>query len=97
MPRQPGVETGAFADVRVYFVSSWSNTKIVERLNNQLTFTSGWCKKWRIKINATKSESILFVYQLKNRDINPPEFDNTPIAWKNQVKYLGVTLDHRLK
>ena len=71
--------TGIFADDRVYFVSSWSNIKIFRLLNNQLALTSRWCKKWRIKINANKSESILFGNQRKNRNIDPPKFDDTPI------------------
>ena len=48
-------------------------------------------------MNANKSESIFFENQRKNRNIDPPKFDATPIEWKKQVKYLGETLDHKLK
>ena len=55
MPKIPDVETGVYADDRVYFTSSVRNETIVERLNEQLKAASDWCKKWRIKINAKKS------------------------------------------
>ena len=93
MPKIPDVETGVYADDRVYFTSSGDNKITVERLNKQLKSTSDWCKKRRMKINAKKSQSILFGYKLKNRNIDPPNYNNEPINWEDEAKYLGVTLD----
>lgn len=44
-----------------------------------------------------KSEAILFGFKQKNRNIDPPSFEGVKIDWKNEVKYLGVILDRKLK
>ena len=68
----------------------------MRELNEQLESTNNWSKKWRIKINADKSESIIFSHTLKSEPGIPPKFDGIPIPWKKKVKYLGVTLDKNL-
>jgi hypothetical protein len=54
-----------------------------------------WFTKWKIKINPTKCESVLFTKRLHN-PVNTVQFNNSPIPWKQEVKYLGVILDRRL-
>ena len=96
MPKYPEVETGVYADDRVYFTASWDNKEIVPRLNNQLNLTHEWCKKWRIKNNANKCVAILFGNKLKNRKIASLKYNDIPIEWKDEVNYLGVILDKKL-
>ena len=96
IPRRPRVQSAVYADDRIYYTSSANPKIIVRELNEQLKLTNNWCKKWRTKTNAAKSESILFSHSIKPEPKSPPEFDGIPIPWKKQVKYLGVTLDKRL-
>lgn len=54
--------------------------------------------KWKIKINATKSQAIFFTKKRKSCYIpqsNLTMFGND-IEWSNSVKYLGVFLNTRL-
>ena len=60
IPRHDGVETAVYVDYRIYYTSSKDSNIIVRELNKQLDLAHEWCTKWRIKINADKSEAIIF-------------------------------------
>lgn len=96
LPSSNSVKKFIYADDTALMFSSWSNKRIVKSLNEYLSQIHEWCTKWRIKINADKSEAILIGQKNKNRNINPPELNGTKINWKPAVKYLGVTLDQKL-
>jgi len=55
-----------------------------------------WFYKWRLTPNATKNQLILFNHKI---NINsPPITANGHITEpKNDIKYLGVTIDKKLK
>jgi metal-sulfur cluster biosynthetic enzyme len=54
-----------------------------------------WAKKWRIKINRKKSTHITFT--LCNQTCPTVQMGNVDLLQKNEVKYLGMHLDRRLK
>ena len=84
---------GFYANETVLLDTSKSNQIIVNSLNDTLSEIHNWCVRWRIKINAAKSEAILFSKKQKQtQNLDPPRFNDTPIPWKSDVKYLGVTL-----
>ena len=60
MPTSHGVDIGIYADDTVITVNSRSVSKIVKLIDDTLRVIKEWCAKWRIKINPSKSESILF-------------------------------------
>uniref|UniRef100_A0A2S2Q1W5 Putative RNA-directed DNA polymerase n=1 Tax=Sipha flava TaxID=143950 RepID=A0A2S2Q1W5_9HEMI len=63
-------------------------------LQLHLDLMADWYKKWRVKINSTKSVHITFTLKLghcPNVSIN-----NTQIPTSDAVKYLGLHLDKRL-
>lgn len=96
MPKSSKVDIGVYADDTVFYTSSFSTKVIVKNLNEALTQVHSWCSNWRVKINAGKSEAIMFTKRTKKgtiNNINPPELNSIPIPWKRAVKYLGVTLD----
>ena len=95
MPRLKNVETAVYADDRIYYTSSTDMDLMVLRLNDQLEATKDWCYKNRIKINADKSNSILFTRSTKDPP-SPPEFNGIPIPWVDNVDYLGIRLDKKL-
>lgn len=100
IPSDPEVNIGIYADDTAIYTTSWSTQKITTQLNSTLEKILKWCETWRIKINAEKSESVLFRRKRKiaRRDQNtkPPEFGNTPIPWKSSARYLGMHLDSKL-
>lgn len=51
--------------------------------------------KWKIKVNPTKPTVIQFSKR-KKRIPDPIEIDGIEIQWKNEMKYLGTTLDQKL-
>ena len=73
MPTTAGVNIGVYADDTVLYTSSLSDAKIVKELNKALILIKDWCAKWRIKINASKSEAILFGYKQTSKPLNHPD------------------------
>jgi hypothetical protein len=53
-----------------------------------------WGKKWRIKINQSKSMHITFT--LRNQTCPTVQKGSVDLPQKNEAKYLGMHLDRRL-
>jgi hypothetical protein len=53
-----------------------------------------WTKKWRIKINQSKSTHITFT--LRNQTCPTVQMGNINLPQRNEVKYLGMHLDRRM-
>ncbi|GBO42316.1 RNA-directed DNA polymerase from mobile element jockey [Araneus ventricosus] len=72
------------------------NTKFITiALNKHIQELECWFHKWKIAINASKTEAVFFS---KKRD-NPKYsvmIQNSAIPWSQEAKYLGVILDKRL-
>lgn len=74
-------------------------TKVLQKALNQI---ETWCRKWRVKLNPTKSIFIVFTRQGKKTTNNP---NNTPkinlfnhtITPSPTATFLGVELDERLR
>jgi hypothetical protein len=54
----------------------------------------GWAKKWRIKINQSKSTHV--TPTLRNQTCPTVEIGNIDLSQENGVKCLGTHLDRRL-
>jgi transposase len=52
---------------------------------------------WKIKINASKTQAIYFSRCTKNVPQTEITLNGDGIPWSDEVKYLGVLLDKRLK
>lgn len=68
---------------------------ISQKLQEAVSLIEQWCITWKIKINAPKSQAILF----QQRRLPLPariEIGNEDIPWSNEVRYLGITMDKRL-
>ena len=60
---------------------------------------SNFFKSWKIKLNAAKTEFIVFTHSrvMKSRMTqNAPVFDGVHFEWNDTAKYLGVYLDAKL-
>lgn len=84
-------------DTAIYTSAKQSNT-IIKRLNEALLSLKQYFYKWKIKLNATKTQAILFPFDNKRRRIPtaPINDDQNVIELSNTVNYLGITFDKKL-
>ena len=89
----------AYADDATLFASVPSPDRrpdIAESLNRDLARISAWCKSWGMKLNASKTQSMIVS---RSRTLDPihPDLliDNVPLTTCNSFKILGVILDSK--
>jgi hypothetical protein len=61
------------------------------KLQAIISKSDDWAKKWRIKINRSKSTHITFT--LRNQTFPTVQMGNVDLPQKNEVKYLGMHLE----
>jgi hypothetical protein len=66
-----------------------------KKLQSALNNIAIWTKKWRIKLNESKSVHIDFTNKRISR--RPIYINGTQISYANTAKYLGMTLDTKLR
>jgi aspartate carbamoyltransferase regulatory subunit len=66
----------------------------VYRVQATVNKIDDWAKKWRIKINQSKSTHITFT--LRNQTCPTVQMGSVDLPQKNEVKYLGMHLYRRL-
>lgn len=98
VPDFPHCKRYHFADDFALTSSAKRSRDIISHLNSALALYIAYSKKWKMKINANKTECIYFTRFTANRKL-PNRcliVDGTEIAWSNDVKYLGTIFDKRL-
>ena len=89
------VEASQFADDLGLWTSHNNEKAIERRLQSTLSDLELWCSMWRIKLNAGKTQLIIF-----NRRKSPPNIKltlfNQEIEQFDKVTLLGMILDKRL-
>ena len=94
MPLSPDTLTVTYADDTAILTRHKDPTIASLTHQHLLTILQGWFKKWKIKLNYTKSQHITFTLR---QDSCPPVFiDNQPIPLTNEIHYLGLTFDRRM-
>lgn len=95
IPKQPRTYLACFADDTASYSSSSDEDLIISRLQFSLNLLADYFNKWKLKLNETKTEAIMF-----SRKRKPPDrkltLKNHQIPWNKSVKYLGVYLDNKL-
>lgn len=95
LPVQPRTHLACFADDTASFTSSNDYDLIVSRLQLSLDSLHAFFTKWKLKLNASKTEAIMFTRHRK-----PPsrtlKIAGHAIPWNSDVRYLGVTLDTKV-
>lgn len=95
IPVNDGTLLGTFADDTAILTADKSVEVSARKLQNAANNISNWTKKWRIKINETKSTCINFTY--KKIDNPTIYIDQKIVPYANSAKYLGMNLDAKLK
>lgn len=95
MPIQNRTKLACFADDTASFTSSKDTDLILGRLQMSLDSLHNFFSKWKLKLNETKTEAIMFTRQRK-----PPKrqlkISGFKIPWSTSVRYLGLNMDTKL-
>ena len=80
-------------------IENYNLPELVNRMESGLAEIESYFSSWKIGLNTTKTESILFTkskIMIDKLDANRIHFKGTTLEWQNVVKYLGVLLDSKL-
>lgn len=86
---------GLYTDDLILITKDKNPNIATAMLQESVNEIATWYRRWKIKINATKTQAIQFTKGRTPPDRNI-EIDDTQIPWSNSVKYLGITLDKKL-
>lgn len=97
-PQLPNCELAMFADDTGIYSTDVLGIDVETKIQSGLNIIYPYLSKWKIKLNASKTQAIFFTRKRKacflpsnNLSINGIEID-----WTDSVKYLGITLDRKL-
>lgn len=94
LPISEEASMATFADDTAILTVGDNVEEATSKLQRSINAVSNWTKQWRIKLNETKSTHVNFT----NRRINTiPVEINSQVPYANTAKYLGMTLDAKLK
>lgn len=95
LPETEENTTATFADDTAVLAIGETNLESVTKLNLSISRIHNWTTKWRIRMNEAKSVHVDFT----NKKINyvPACLNDKVIPYANEAKYLGMTLDAKLR
>ena len=91
VPETPGVAALSYADDIAFSCSGPCIEEIIENIQLHLDKFSDWCNNWGLKINVSKTKSMIFTKK-KVQPIMLRIYEQ-PIEYVKKFKYLGMTLD----
>jgi len=95
IPTTVDTTIATFADDTAVMASNESQAEASEHLQVALDHISVWTRRWRIKLNETKSVHVTFTNRRK--DLHYQVYLNDiPVPQSETAKYLGLHLDSRL-
>ncbi|GFW53093.1 RNA-directed DNA polymerase from mobile element jockey [Trichonephila clavipes] len=93
-PTTPAVDVCLFADDAAIITQACSPDIVKEYLQKYLRKLQIWLTKWRIKINVSKSQAIIFRKGAFRRQIPKLKLFGNGIPWTKEVDYLGPILTY---
>lgn len=97
MPSLNNTKLALYADDTAIYTAAKRSNIIVNRLNSSLIALHHYFIKWKIKVNATKTQAIIFTFN--NRRIRIPSkpllSQNSTIEWSKSINYLGIKFDKK--
>jgi hypothetical protein len=91
------VELALYEDNTAIIATSHKSPLLIMYFETYVSDLERWLREWRIAINVSKSNAMLFaktVWPVPRP--RPVQFLGQPIEWADKARYLGVTLDSRL-
>lgn len=84
-----------FADDTAIMATGSSHKEAVEKVQQAVNKVYDWTQKWKIKLNESKSIHIDFTN--KHCNYHPIYINGMQVPYANTAKYLGITLDAKLR
>ena len=86
-----------FADDTSLYTAAYTYGYATQKLQKGLDVLEGWCRRWRVKLNASKSKFVFFSRLPNDTDENYriALFDDV-IKPTDHARFLGVEFDNRL-
>jgi hypothetical protein len=94
IPQTSTTTLSTFADDTAIMTTNTNPTTASMNIQAHLRKNEHWTRKWRLKINETKSAHIIFT--LRKETCSPVHINQTIIPQTETVKYLGLHFDKRL-
>jgi hypothetical protein len=94
LPTSEDTNTATFVDDTAILAPDDQPETATAKLQNDINNLEQWMKKWKIKVNQTKSAHITFT--TRNSTCPTVQMNNVALPQVNEVKYLGMLLDRRL-
>lgn len=95
IPQTPQTKIALYADDTAIFATAKYIHLVVRNLKTHMQQLTDWYDKWKIKLNTNKTQ-IINISRKRDRPATPFTINNSEIEWRNDVKYLGITIDHKL-
>lgn len=96
IPKTNKTTLALFADDTAVWSESWRKKQNLINIQNHIIVLEKYYDKWKIKINAEKTSLVHFSHK-KDAPNYQITYKNHPIQTSSQTKYLGITLDPKLK
>lgn len=96
IPRRDQTSLTLFAGDAAILAACTKPDRLRKLLQDHLTILAGFFASWKIKLNSTKTQLIMFTGKRKPFRASPLILDNVEIHWMKKVKYLGVVFDSQL-
>jgi hypothetical protein len=94
LPQSDKTFLSTFGDDTAIFTTDPDPSQTSANLQERLLEIITWTRKWKLKINETKSSHITFA--LRRGQCPPVNINQTDIPQAETVKYLGIHFDRRL-
>lgn len=89
---------GYYADDTSILTKAKHTKTVISMLEKSLKACNKYLNKWKIKVNAEKTQAIVFPFNRspKRKPSSPLTFQGTEIVFSNSVTYLGLPIDSGL-
>ena len=94
LPQSDKTILSTFAEDTAIFTTNPDRTQTSANLQERLLEITNWMRKWKLKINESKSSHITF--SLRRGKCPPVNINQTDVPQVESVKYLGIHFDRRL-
>ena len=96
VPSSDDTELAVYADDTAVTATSHRADIALRILQQQTDQIANFCNQWRLKVNASKCEALIFNKEKKNYNYQKITFNGVNVPFVKHAKYLGIHVDTKL-